>query len=127
MDIDHQQLLLHIEVCWLSSGKVLSRLFELRNEVNTFFIQMALPLLISKCLCDYSWLAILAYLADIFAYINALNLSLQGIYVTIFGVEDKIEAMIIKLKVWQHRLSQQNLDAFERRTMIFSRIFSNSK
>jgi len=55
--------------------QVLSRLFELRNKVNTFFIQMASPLPIGKCLCDYSWLAILAYLADIFAYINVLNLS----------------------------------------------------
>jgi len=73
---------------------------------------MASPLPIGKCLYDCSWLAILAYLADIFAYINALNLSLQGIHVIMFDVEDKIEAMIVKLKVCQHRLSQRNFDAF---------------
>jgi len=61
---------------------------------------MASPLPIGKCLCEYSWLAILVYLADIFAYINALNLSLQEIDITIFDIEDKIEPMIIKLKVW---------------------------
>jgi len=67
-----------------------------------------------------------------------------------FDVEDKIEAMIIKLKVWEHRLSQRNFDAFgnlkilcstnngnlsdeilnyfiQHRTMLFSRIFSNFK
>jgi len=38
MDSDHQQFLLHTELRWLSHGKVLSRFFELRNEVNTFFI-----------------------------------------------------------------------------------------
>ena len=60
----------------------------------------------------FKYSVICAYLADIFGYINALNLSLQGIHVTIFDVEDKIEAMILKLNVWQHRLSQRTFDAF---------------
>jgi hypothetical protein len=34
MDSDHQQLLLHTEVRWLSRGKVLSRLFELRDKIR---------------------------------------------------------------------------------------------
>ncbi|XP_025419339.1 zinc finger BED domain-containing protein 5-like [Sipha flava] len=36
MGSDHQNLLLHTEIRWLSRGKVLTRLFELRNEVNIF-------------------------------------------------------------------------------------------
>uniref|UniRef100_UPI003AABA6E5 zinc finger BED domain-containing protein 5-like n=1 Tax=Centroberyx gerrardi TaxID=166262 RepID=UPI003AABA6E5 len=34
MDSDHHQLLLHTEVRWLSRGKVLTRLSELRDEVR---------------------------------------------------------------------------------------------
>jgi len=86
---------------------------------------MASPLPIGKCLCDYSWLAILAYLADILAYINALNLSLQGIHITIFDVKDKIDAIIIKLKVWLHRLSQRNVDAFANLKILVSTYNSN--
>ena len=33
---EHQQLLLHTDVRWLSSRKTLHRLFELRNEVRDF-------------------------------------------------------------------------------------------
>jgi len=55
--------------------------------------------MLSERLNDFSWLASLAYLSDIFAHLNELNLSLQGSHVTIFKVEVKIEAMI---KIWNY-------------------------
>jgi hypothetical protein len=58
---------------------------------------------------DYSWLATLAYLSDIFTHLNAFNLNLQGIHVTIFKVEDKIEAMIKKLELWSLRPINEEL------------------
>jgi hypothetical protein len=113
MDSDHQQLLLHTEVQWLSHGKVLSWLFELRDEIRVFFIDLESPLTLTKCLNDYSWLAVLTYMADILTHLNALNLSMQGGGITIFNVEDKIEAMIKKLELRAHRLSKRNFDAFQ--------------
>lgn len=41
----------------------------------------------------------LAYLADIFSALNELNLSLQGVSVTV-NTQDRIEAMIKKLRFW---------------------------
>jgi hypothetical protein len=61
---------------------------------------------------DYSWLAVLAYMTDIFTLLNALNLSMQGGGITIFNVEDNIEAMIKKLELWARRLSKRNFDTF---------------
>jgi hypothetical protein len=36
MGSEHDELLLHTEVRWLSRGNVLSRLFKLRSEVQIF-------------------------------------------------------------------------------------------
>lgn len=37
MNSEHNTFLLHAEVRWLSRGKTLSRLFELRKELISFF------------------------------------------------------------------------------------------
>jgi hypothetical protein len=52
-------------------------------------------------------------MADIFTHLYALNLSLHGGGITIFNVEDKIEAMIKRLESWARRLSRRNFDAFQ--------------
>ena len=36
MGAEHEVLLYHTDVCWLSRGQVLKRLFELRKEVSAF-------------------------------------------------------------------------------------------
>lgn len=111
MGSDHRQLLLHTEVRWLSHGNVLTRLFELRDEVRTFFVDSRFEL--SDRFCDFEWLCKLAYLADIFSYLNGLNLSLQGKAVTIFHVHGKIEATIRKLELWDRRVVQNNYESFD--------------
>lgn len=77
---EHQHFLFYTEVCWLSRGKVLQRLFELRDEVKLFLID---KLDLADYLCNSKFLATLAYLADIFEKLNSLNISLQGNMTTI--------------------------------------------
>ena len=38
MDADHTALLYQTQVCWLSKGNMLSRIFELREEVKLFLV-----------------------------------------------------------------------------------------
>ena len=111
MGSDHRQLLLHTEVWWLSRGKVLTRLFELRDEVRTFFVDSRFEL--SDRFCDFKWLCKLAYLADNFSYLNGLNLSLQGKTATMFHVHSKIEATIRKLELWDRRVGKNNYESFD--------------
>ena len=97
MGSDHRQLLLHTD--WLiSHGKVLIRLFVLRDEVCTF-VDSQFELSYRFC--------------DIFSYLNRLNLSLQGKAFTMFHVHGKIEATIRKLELWDIRVVHKNYESFD--------------
>uniref|UniRef100_A0A8C0H0I0 Zinc finger BED domain-containing protein 5 n=1 Tax=Chelonoidis abingdonii TaxID=106734 RepID=A0A8C0H0I0_CHEAB len=54
----------------------------------------------------------LVYLADIFAKLNKINLSLQGMNVTIFTTMDKILLLKKKLEFWASSVEQNNFDCF---------------
>jgi len=93
-----KNLLFHSEVRWLSRVEVLRRLCHLRKEVELFLIDKKSDL--SHYFQDKKWVARLAYLSDIFSYINELNLKLQGPDSTIFNAWNKIESFKKKLKLW---------------------------
>ncbi|GBN83817.1 Zinc finger BED domain-containing protein 5 [Araneus ventricosus] len=106
----HTSLLLHTEIRWLSRGKSLIRLFELRNEVGIFLRDNNFAL--GEKLCDERWLMKLAYLADIFKKINDLYFSLQGKAVTVFDATDQVEEFKKKLKYWVESIKTGTLDCF---------------
>ena len=73
---DYNNLLFNCNATWLSKGKVLLRVYKLRNEIIIFLKEKnhALATIIE----DEVSLTQLAYLRDIFAKLNQLNISLQG-------------------------------------------------
>uniref|UniRef100_A0A8C4RMF6 Zinc finger BED domain-containing protein 5 n=1 Tax=Erpetoichthys calabaricus TaxID=27687 RepID=A0A8C4RMF6_ERPCA len=111
MDFDHEQLLMHTEVRWLSRGKVFNRLFELRDAVREFLGGKNSQLVVH--LNDNSWVAALAYSADIFEQLNKLNSSLQGKHTNLITLSDKVSAFMKKLDLWKTRLFQGNFEMFD--------------
>lgn len=109
-DAEHTTLLLHAEVRFLSRGRTLARLFELRNEVKLFLDDHNEEL--SALFCDNNWLAKLAYLSDIFGLINAMNLSLQGPDACLLKSHDKIVAFQKKLSLWIKRFDEDVTEMF---------------
>lgn len=110
MGSDHEALLCHTEVRWLSHGNVLTRLFELREEVHIFLSDYGSPL--ADNLTDLKWVASLAYLASIFDKLNSLNVSLQGPNTNILSLSDKITAFKRKLERWAAQVEEGSVEMF---------------
>lgn len=112
MDKSHINLLLHTEIRWLSRGKVFNRVFELKDEIHAHFQQINKQDF-AKCFDDPMWVQMLAYMADIFCYLNQLNKSLQGSGENILTSSDKILGFKRKLQLWKDHVAKKNLGMFE--------------
>jgi len=85
---NYTTFLLHAEVRWLSRGQSLKRLLLLKDEIEIFLNERKCEF--AAFFQDDLWLSKLCYLADIFAKLNNLNLSLQGKNCDIFTSNNKI-------------------------------------
>ena len=83
-------LLYHTEVRGLSRGHMLSRIFDLRVELEMFLRQKGSNL--SELFLDSKFITAIAYLSDIFALLNQLNVGMQGTTVTILEAAEKLQA-----------------------------------
>lgn len=103
---------------WLSRGKVLERVFELRRELHEFLKEHKPDL--ELFFSDQLWMAKLVYLADIFSCLNGLNLSIQGCYSSILEASDKINAFRRKIDLWVHTLQRGITDMFSNLSEFFN-------
>ncbi|GFQ86280.1 zinc finger BED domain-containing protein 5 [Trichonephila clavata] len=92
MGAEYESLLFYTEIRWLSRGKVLTRLFELRHEVREFLLTQNM-LEICQHLDDDYWIAKLAYMADIFQHLNELNKKMKGRNENILTCSDKLQGV----------------------------------
>ncbi|XP_042221384.1 protein ZBED8-like [Homarus americanus] len=111
MDSDHQALLFHTNVRWLSKGSMLGRPYELREEVGAFLELQRKADLYEKFQSEGFQLS-LAYLVDIFEVRNAINQKLQGKNINIIPQYDTIPAFMAKIDHWKSRMEDGNTACF---------------
>jgi hypothetical protein len=106
-----ETFLFHTETIWPSKGNILARLFDLREELKVFLIDKSMNYLHEQLREPKIGMQI-AYLVNIFARSNYLNLQVQGSAgschgnvklegsTNIFVFEDKIHTFVCKINLW---------------------------
>lgn len=118
MGSEHTALLLHTDIRWLSRGNVLQRLFMLRDECAHFLRNTVKNEYLLEQLNNSKFIALMAYLADIFAKLNELNCSLQGKNLNVFQLYDKLNAFKMKVSTWESAVSSSETSMFSKLTEI---------
>lgn len=109
-DAVHSALLFYCESRWLSRGKFLQRIYELREEIAIFLEEENRPE--AENFRDGLFVMKLSYLVDIFEKLNILNLQLQGANTHILDTSDNVNAFCRKLELWSRNVKQKNLEMF---------------
>ncbi|XP_076042078.1 protein FAM200C-like [Oratosquilla oratoria] len=102
MGSEHQVLLFHTEVRWLSRGKILTRMAELKDEIAIFLREYQSNF--AENFEDEVFILSLSYLADIFSHLNDVNTFMQGMYANNILCTEKIEAFKKKLALWKEEV-----------------------
>ncbi|CAI6372756.1 unnamed protein product [Macrosiphum euphorbiae] len=110
IESEHKDVLYHNQVRWLSRGKVLKRFFDLRQEIQIFMIEKNKPV---EEFENEQWMYDLAFLTDISAHLNELNLKLQKQSKTIFELISDVKSFEIKLQLFKNQILKQNLLHFK--------------
>ena len=105
-------LLFYIKVRWLSRGKCLSRLYELKNEGEIFLRENKNKNNLHVLFRNEEYVVMLAYMADVFGHLNDMILYLQGRDVTVSDVKDKLAGLTVRMAVWQARFKVGSIFSF---------------
>uniref|UniRef100_K7FYF8 DUF4371 domain-containing protein n=1 Tax=Pelodiscus sinensis TaxID=13735 RepID=K7FYF8_PELSI len=99
-------LLFYTSVRWLSAGNVLTRVFQLREQLD-LFLQAQGKDEFRNVLTQSN-----LELVDIFGILNKLNLQLQGKGANLFSHQSIIKAFLDKLELWIVRVKGNHLVQF---------------
>ena len=109
LEADFKDVPYYCEIRWLSRGKVLERIFKLKDEIQQFMEGKGNPIAEFN---DAEWISDLAFLADITSHLNELNSRLQRKGQLINCMFDHVKAFQVKLSLWENQINNKNFTHF---------------
>ncbi|XP_010775227.1 protein FAM200A-like [Notothenia coriiceps] len=111
MSSEHKDLLLHNDVRWLSKGRVLERVCDLRDELVSFLssLQSQKAHEFLSFLTDTKVIADVHFVCDIMSHLNHLNLQLQGKNHTVAEMYEAVEDFRSKLHLLERDIHGRKL------------------
>ncbi|XP_067940313.1 general transcription factor II-I repeat domain-containing protein 2-like [Watersipora subatra] len=110
-DADHQDMLYHSRVRWLSLGKVFQRVWELKEEIGAF-LELQGTVDEFPELSNKSWLCDFAFAADVFSHMNELNMKLQGKNQFVQDMYTNVKAFKSKLVLFSRQILNKSFTHF---------------
>lgn len=108
---DYEDVAYFCDVRWLSRGKMLERVFELKDPIKQFLESKNKPV----CeLDDPIWISDLAFCADITMHLNILNKKLQSPGNFIHNLFDCVKSFERKIDLWINQLKNFDLTHFQK-------------
>jgi len=108
MDADFDDIPYYTEVRWLSSSKMLKRVFELKDAIQTFMESKGN----SVEFMNEEWIEDFVFLVDITTHLNELNSHLQRKGQLIHSVFDHVNAFAVKLTLRETQIYNKNFVHF---------------
>ena len=95
-EAEHGDISYHCTVRWLSLGKVLKSVWDLRDQIQEFCIQKGHDV---PELSDNDWLADLGFAVDVTALMNELNVKMQSKGLFVHEMYSAVKAFMRKLQL----------------------------
>ncbi|GFG37019.1 hypothetical protein Cfor_05725 [Coptotermes formosanus] len=105
LETEFRDVVYYSEVRWLSRGKTLKRMFDLKEGGQTFAEGKG------KRVAEFNddeWTCDFAFIVDITIHLNELNTRLHGKGQLINSTSDHVEAFKMKLRLWESQLKNNN-------------------
>ncbi|XP_067933070.1 general transcription factor II-I repeat domain-containing protein 2B-like [Watersipora subatra] len=106
---EYGDFLLHIEIRWLSRGKILQRFMLLLSKIKQFMLSKKED---ASLLDDPEWLFDLTFLTDLTKKLNHLNRELQGKDMTIAHVVSAVNAFKAKKNIFAAQVKRKKFCIF---------------
>ncbi|XP_033977991.1 general transcription factor II-I repeat domain-containing protein 2B-like [Trematomus bernacchii] len=105
-ETEHRDIGYHTAIRWLSLGKVLKRVWDLKAEIREFCEKKGKDF---PELSDEDWMADFAFAVDVTALMNELNTKLQGKGLFVHEMHSLVKAFMTKMQFLSSQLESNTL------------------